>query len=143
MTAPSITATALDPLVDLIVARVFDLVRAELARGPSLAPERLIRADATGLGKTPRASARAVHRLASCGRLPASKLGKYLFVRDADLAAFIEARRVAPTPVVAVPSNDCAPGPAPGSIDAFAEEAADELGLVPVKAPLQRRRVVR
>lgn len=124
-------SSALDPIVALIVERVLAVVREEIARHRTSAPDRLVRADDAGLGKTPRASARAVRRLADAGELPAVKLGKSLFVRAGELAAFVEARRVTPRSArVVAPANDLAPAPPSSGVGAL----ADELGLMPVKA---------
>lgn len=127
----SAAASPLDPIVAHVLERVLVVVREELERARTSAPDRLVRADDAGLGKTPRASARAVRRLADAGELSAVKLGKTLFVRAGELAAFVEARRVTPRPArVVARASDLAPAPTPSGVDAL----ADELGLMPVKA---------
>ena len=127
----SAAGSPLDPIVAHVLERVLVVVREELERARTSAPDRLVRADDAGLGKTPRASARAVRRLADAGELPAVKLGKSLFVHAGELAAFVEVRRVTPRHArVVARASDLAPTPPLSGVDAL----ADELGLMPVKA---------
>ncbi len=104
MTALGSTAGARARLAALLAPAVLtaleELIRAEvdarLLAARSSAEGTLVRADLAGLGSTPRDSARKVRRLVAAGRLVASKIGRHLFVRSADLAAFCAANQARP-----------------------------------------------